>query len=161
MTLPLCAELPLMMLFSMLCTDDDGDVVDMRVHGDNIPMATTTVTGPTLFGGSNIDTDTKTSIKTKTFSSSLENHRDNNDESDRMPYCDEVPRGSVPVCGDRKDMDEVTGLFPCGGRVQEEDWRDCKHGDNDNDDNDDDEKQDADELIEHIGDDLGNLMKDD
>jgi hypothetical protein len=50
---------------------------------------------------------------------------------EEMPYCDEVPDGSgdsVPVCHDRTDVSETTGLYPCLDGSEEKDWRDCKHG---------------------------------
>ena len=166
MTLPVCAELPLMLLFSMLCTDEDGNVVDLRVDGD-IPVPLT-LTGPTLFGSHrdrtvDIDTDTTTTIETKTFSSSNSggdgnSNSNSKDNRQRIPYCDESKDEykRIGVCGDRMDGDDING-YPCGNGVTKKDWRDCNGGLYGNDE---------DEIVyledsKDLGDELGNLMKDD
>jgi hypothetical protein len=185
MTLPMCAELPLMMLFSMLCTDEDGKVVDLRVDNYDAPRAPILFSSPSHSSSSSGPTTTTksfSSITTTTDSSS------NKDEKQRKPYCDEVSieqYKSIGVCGDRKDGDDIDG-YPCGNGILKADWRDCDgglYGDNDDeieyvedtntedigyelgnimkdDDNDDSaNNMDADELVENIGDELGDIMK--
>jgi hypothetical protein len=43
-----------------------------------------------------------------------------------LPYCDIVAGpGFNGACHDRRDYDELTGLYPCNDGTQEVDWRDC------------------------------------
>jgi hypothetical protein len=43
-----------------------------------------------------------------------------------LPYCDIVAGpGFEGACHDRRDVDELTGLYPCNDGTQKEDWRDC------------------------------------
>lgn len=42
-----------------------------------------------------------------------------------LPYCDKIPDDYTGACHDRKDIDEITGLYPCNDGTQEVDWRDC------------------------------------
>jgi len=61
------------------------------------------------------------------------------------PYCDTERGKAAPVCHDRLDYDQETGLYPCNDGTQKSDWRDCKDAsgfssntpssDNDNDNN--------------------------
>ncbi len=45
-----------------------------------------------------------------------------------LPYCDKVKDDPnyTGSCHDRKDYDEITGLYPCNDGSQEKDWRDCE-----------------------------------
>jgi len=51
------------------------------------------------------------------------NERDNNNQD--KPYCDQVPDDYKGSCWDRKDYDEITGLYPCKDGSQVKDWKDC------------------------------------
>jgi hypothetical protein len=42
------------------------------------------------------------------------------------PYCDLVSDDYRGACHDRKDYDELTGLYPCRDGSDVKDWRDCK-----------------------------------
>jgi hypothetical protein len=42
------------------------------------------------------------------------------------PYCDTERGKAAPVCHDRLDYDQETGLYPCNDGTQKTDWRDCK-----------------------------------
>jgi hypothetical protein len=43
-----------------------------------------------------------------------------------LPYCDLIPRVAQDYsCHDRRDYDDVTGLYPCNDGTQKEDWQDC------------------------------------
>jgi hypothetical protein len=42
------------------------------------------------------------------------------------PYCDTERGKAAPVCHDRLDYDQETGLYPCNDGTQKVDWRDCK-----------------------------------
>ena len=54
---------------------------------------------------------------------------DNSEEEDSWlddePYCDQVSSGYRGSCWDRKDYDEITGLYPCKDGSQVKDWKDC------------------------------------
>ncbi len=54
------------------------------------------------------------------------------------PYCDLVGSNYRGVCHDRKDYDQVTGLYPCNDGTKKTDWRDCKDATKKNNDNDND-----------------------
>ena len=41
------------------------------------------------------------------------------------PYCDTDRGKAAPVCHDRLDYDQVTGLYPCNDGTQKTDWKDC------------------------------------
>jgi hypothetical protein len=41
------------------------------------------------------------------------------------PYCDLVPDDYQGTCHDRRDIDEITGKYPCNDGTQADDWRDC------------------------------------
>jgi hypothetical protein len=54
------------------------------------------------------------------------------------PYCDTGRGKAAPVCHDRLDYDQNSGLYPCNDGTSKVDWRDCKDAtedDNDNDNN--------------------------
>jgi hypothetical protein len=43
-----------------------------------------------------------------------------------LPYCDLIPRVAQNYsCHDRRDYDDITGLYSCNDGTQKEDWRDC------------------------------------
>jgi hypothetical protein len=50
------------------------------------------------------------------------------------PYCDTERGKAAPVCHDRKDYDQDTGLYPCNDGTNKVDWRDCKDATVKNDD---------------------------
>jgi hypothetical protein len=72
-----------------------------------------------------------------------DNDDDDNDNDSGKTYCD-VPNPSNP-CHDRRDGDEITGLYTCMDGSHEEDWRDCNGNSNDDDDNNDEEREDDEE----------------
>lgn len=138
MALPLCADLTLMMILSVVCQAEDGTVVDLRVDQS---LVQTQPLGPTLFGVPGSDSSSNPTTTTKTFSSSTttsssSDEDDNKDKRQRIPYCDEVKDDEykrIGVCGDRMDGDDIDG-YPCGGGVYKANWRDCDgglYGDND------------------------------
>ena len=45
---------------------------------------------------------------------------------------------ATPVCHDRIDHDQETGLYPCNDGTNKVDWRDCKDATRKNSDNDND-----------------------
>lgn len=55
------------------------------------------------------------------------------------PYCDTEKGKAAPVCHDRKDYDQDTGLYPCNDGTNKVDWRDCKDATEKNVNNDDDD----------------------
>ena len=43
-----------------------------------------------------------------------------------LPYCDLIPRGTQEYsCHDRRDYDDITGLYPCNDGTQKEHFLDC------------------------------------
>jgi hypothetical protein len=43
-----------------------------------------------------------------------------------LPYCDLIPSVAQNYsCHDRRDYDDITGLYSCNDGTQKEDWRDC------------------------------------
>jgi hypothetical protein len=173
MTLPICAELPLIMLFSMVCTDDNGNVVDVTID-----QPQTLGLEPTLFGfRHHKDVDIADSFSKSTISMQITGGSDNDNDNDNVPYCDLVPDGSgdsVPTCWDRTDNDLDTGLYQCLDGSEVKDYLDCKGGefeDSDNigerlgnlmetdNDEDNDEDDEPDRDVQNIGDELGELMK--
>ena len=176
MALPLCADLTLMMILSVVCQAEDGTVVDLRADQ---PLIQTQPLGPTLFGtpgssfssGPTTTTRATTSIETNVFSSSSNGNNNNNNDNDkrqRIPYCDEVEGDEykrIGVCGDRKDGDDING-YPCGGGVYKANWRDCNGGLYGDNDEEIEYVEDHNKKYNHndgnsnnIGEELGNIME--
>ena len=43
-----------------------------------------------------------------------------------LPYCDTIKlSGQDVACHDRRDVDELTGLYPCNDGTQQADWKNC------------------------------------
>ena len=173
MALPLCADLTLMMILSVVCQAEDGTVVDLRVDQ---PLIQTQPLGPTLFGAPGSSSSSSPTSTTKSFSSitttttsSSSDEDDNKDKRQRIPYCDEVNGQnrykSIGVCGDRMDGDDING-YPCGGGVIKADWRDCDGGLYGEDEDEIEYVEDHNKKYNHndgnsndIGEELGNIME--
>jgi hypothetical protein len=51
--------------------------------------------------------------------------KDDGNNTDEIPYCDETDPGYKGTCFDSQDYDEVTGLVPCKDGSQVQNYKDC------------------------------------
>jgi hypothetical protein len=57
---------------------------------------------------------------------SNDNDDENSDDDDPNPYCDTDKGKAAPVCHDRLDYNQDTGLYPCNDGTEKKRWQDCK-----------------------------------